>query len=313
MKTNFTRLFILCFTAAVLISPCAQAQRQLGKKKGPTSKLYIAEAQGDTQIRTGDKVYSARQASAFDAPGTVIETKENSRTTFVYSNGVGMTVGQNSRVEINRFEQAPFTADRAASADATAEPSNSQSDIYLARGTVGISTSQLASGSVMLCSTPLASINVRGGNISIQTTDDETIISLLDGAATVFSGDKDGGGTVLQPGERIIIRRAPAGKPPVAIVTSIPLEARPGLSDLVTAASDARRTVSFEVIEQKAAQGLDAPANAIAAGTAGSPGPAGANSTAAGADTTQEIVVKPAVPANLPTNIVISADRLPGG
>lgn len=308
MKTNYTRLLIVGAAALMVLLPDAEAQRQLGKKKGPTSKLYVAESKGESQIRTNDKVYTTRQASAFDAPGTVIETKADSSTTIVYSNGVGMTIGENSRVEINRFDQAPFSASRDTGADGLAEPSSSQSEVYLARGSMGIASSQLASGSTMVCSTPLASINVRGGNISITTTDDETVIWLLDGAATVFSGDKDHTGTVLNPGEKIVIRRQPPGKPPLVLISQIPRAELPNLTEFVTLASNARRTVSFEVIEQKAAQGLDASAGGSAALAAG----ADNASTAAGAEATQEIVAKPTVPAALPTNVVISADRLPG-
>ncbi|MSU46417.1 MAG: hypothetical protein EXS42_04660 [Lacunisphaera sp.] len=80
--------------------PNAFAQRQLGKKKGPTSKLYVAETRGETQIQTGGKIYAARQATAFDAPGTVIETKDDSHNAFVYSNGIGMFIDQNTRVAV---------------------------------------------------------------------------------------------------------------------------------------------------------------------------------------------------------------------
>ncbi|MBI2497997.1 MAG: FecR domain-containing protein, partial [Opitutae bacterium] len=182
MKTIITRLLILCAVTAVVFSPSAFAQRQLGKKKGPTSKLYIAENIGEARVKSGDRIYSVRQASAFDAPGTVIETSENSRTTFVYSNGVGMTVGSNTRVEINRFEQEAFSAKAAAGAGSAEEPSVSKSEIYLSRGTIGISTSQFLTGSSMSCSTDLGSINIRGGNIRIESNPDETIIDLLDGS-----------------------------------------------------------------------------------------------------------------------------------
>ena len=60
MKTNSTRLLILGVAALVALCPDAFGQRQLGKKKGPTSKLYIAETKGDTQIQTNDKVYTGR-------------------------------------------------------------------------------------------------------------------------------------------------------------------------------------------------------------------------------------------------------------
>src|SRR3954469_25451087 len=100
MKTNFARILMLLLAMGMAMVPSAFAQRQLGKKKGPTSKIYLAETKGDSQIQTNDKIYTARQATAFDAPGTVIETTANSHNAFVYSNGTGLFVDQNTRVEI---------------------------------------------------------------------------------------------------------------------------------------------------------------------------------------------------------------------
>src|SRR3954465_7980169 len=117
MKSILARSLILAVAIATLAAPSAFAQRQLGKKKGPTSKIYLAEAKGESQIQTNDKIYTARQATAFDAPGTVIETSANSHNAFVYSNGTGLFVDQNTRVEIDRFVQEPFRPSRTTTAD----------------------------------------------------------------------------------------------------------------------------------------------------------------------------------------------------
>ncbi|HVZ65272.1 MAG TPA: FecR domain-containing protein [Lacunisphaera sp.] len=328
MKTKLLRFMLVCLSIGLVAAPSALAQRQLGKKRGPTSKMYVAQARGETLIRSGDRVYTAQQASAFDAPGTVIETKENAQTALVYSNGVSMTIAANSRVEVKRFEQEPFEAGKEPVSDSHAEPSTSQSEIHLSRGGVGITTSDFATGSTMVCTTPLGSINIRGGNISIKTTDDETIIDLLDGSATVFGGDSDPAGTTMQPGERIVLRRPGVDKPPVFFAMSIPASDLSAAKDLVAIASNARATVTFEVIEKKAAVGLDVPVTASTA-TGTSSGSASSTSSsqatapgngqtqggdaAAGAaadDTVQEIVAKPTVPAQLPINVVVSPSKL---
>jgi hypothetical protein len=302
MKTKLSRCLIYCVAALLALSPAAFAQRQLGKKKGPTSKLYLAETKGDTQIQNGDKVYTARQATAFDAPGTVIETKADSHNAFVYSNGTGMFVDQNTRVEIARFVQEPFKPQRNSSTDAPVEPSISQSDVFLSRGAVGICTSRLVSGSSMSYGTPQASVNIRGGRVSIETNADETTIDLLEGDITVRSGTKDIGGQVLRAGERVVIRPGPMGQPPRVTLSQIPPAALQGVDERVSIACNAKKTVTFEVIEQKANDGgLDAPA------------PGTTPTAKDSGETTQEIVPKPTVPAELPTNIVISPDRLPGG
>jgi hypothetical protein len=311
MKIQFARLLLLSVTALAVAAPSAFAQRQLGKKKGPTSKIYLAEAVGDSQIQTGEKIYTARQATAFDAPGTVIETTANSHNAFVYSNGTGLFVDQNTRVEIDRFVQEPFRPNRNATADAPYEPSISQSDVHVSHGAVGVCTSQLVSGSSMAYSTPQASVNIRGGKVSIETNADETIIDLLDGDITVRGGSKDIGGQILRPGERAVVRAAPAGLPPTITISRIPPEALQASDERVSVACNAKKTVTFEVIEKKAEEGLDGPAETPA--DAGNP--AGTPSDAAGADTDedgQEIVAKPTVPSETPTNIVISPDRLPG-
>lgn len=282
------RVSLLGVAALFAASPEAFAQRNLGQKKGPTSKMYIAETKGSTDIRNAEKVYTARQATAFDAPGTVIETKDASSNAFVYSNGTGMFVDQNTRVEVDRFVQEPFTPDRATNTYALMEPSISQSEIYLARGAIGICTSQLVSGSSMRYSTPHGSVNIRGGKVAIMANADETVIDLLEGDVTVRGGDRDIGGQILRAGERATIRPAPPGLPSVVTISPIPPEALPLSEERTTIACNAKKTVTFEVIEQRAAEGLD-----------------GQN------DGSQELVPKPTVPRSPPTNIVISPDRLP--
>lgn len=316
MKTKLLQCFLVGMAMLGVLTPATFAQRQLGKKKGPTSKLYLAETKGDTQIQNGDKVYTARQATAFDAPGTVIETKADSHNAFVYSNGTGMFVDQNTRVEIDRFVQEPFRPQRNSSTDAPVEPSISQSDVFVSRGAVGICTSQLVSGSSMSYGTPQASVNIRGGKVSIETNADETTIDLLEGDITVRSGSRDVGGQVLRAGERVVIRPGPAGQPPRVTVSQIPPAALQTADERVSIACNAKKTVTFEVIEQKANEGgLDAapaPAGDKATTDAVPAGTTGSTSTDT-SESTQEIVPKPTVPAELPTNIVISPDRLPGG
>ncbi len=306
MKSQTARLLLLGVVALATVAPTAFAQRQLGKKKGPTSKIYLAETKGESQIQTGDKIYTARQATAFDAPGTVIETTANSHNAFVYSNGTGLFVDQNTRVEIDRFVQEPFRPNRATTADAPFEPSISQSSVHVSHGAVGVCTSQLVSGSSMTYSTPQAMVNIRGGKVSIETNADETIIDLLDGDVTVRGGSKDVGGQILRPGERAVVRANPGGQAPTITISQIPQEALQVSDERVSVACNAKKTVTFEAIEKKAEQGLDTGSGDTA------PAAAADSPDAGGEGATQEIVAKPTVPAAPPTNIVVSPDRLPG-
>jgi hypothetical protein len=310
MKTSFPRLFLTCVAVALIAAPASFGQRQPGRTKGPVSKIYLAETKGETQIQNGEKIYSARQSTAFDATGTVIETKPEAHNALVYSNGTGLFVDQSSRVEINRFVQEPFPAGHSNQVDTRHEPSVSQSNIFVSYGAVGICTSQLISGSSMLYSTPQASINIRGGKVVIESTPNETIVDLLDGDLTVRSGDRDVSGQILRTGERAIIRRGATGAESSITIQPIPRDALPADNRRVEMACNARKSVTFEIIERKADEGPDAAGDETAVADAA----AGASSDeAAGAQAdNQQIVAQPTVPSNPPNNIVISPDRLPG-
>ncbi len=327
MKIRLPHYLALCAIASLVAVPASYAQRSLGKKKGPTSKLYMAEAVGDTTIQTNDKIYTARQATAFDAPGTVIETKAGAHNAVVYSNGTGMYVDQNTRVEIDRFVQEPFEPERRERLDTPIEPSISQSSVHVAQGAIGICTSQLVSGSSMNYSTPHGNVNIRGGKVSIETTPDGTYIDLLDGDITVRgSGGRDVGGQILRPGERATITPSRTGGQPTITVGPIPQESLRISDERTETACAAKKTVTFDVIEKKAAEGLDTPEEQPVAGTPpatdGSTGETPTASTpgntdeAAGAgddeDSDQEIVVRPVVPETPPTNTVVSPASLPG-
>lgn len=313
MKTLF-RPFLLLTVLAIAFAPEAYAQRQLGKKKGPTSKLYLAETVGQGEITNDGRTYSPKQATAFDAPGTVIETKPGAHQAFVYSNGTGMFVDAETRIEIDRFVQEPFRPDR--NKDTNLEPSISQSDVFVARGQIGICTSQLVSGSTMQYSTPHAGVNIRGGKLAIQTNGDSTTIYLLDGDATVKTGSRNNAGELLRPGEQATIRPGPPGQPPRVSVGPIDQAVMRQLDEKVAIACNAKKTVTFEAIEIKAEQGLEASEQEPSAGPAnpadptdqGDPGAA-----AAGEEADQEIVAVPTTPSSPPTNIVVSPARITPG
>jgi len=315
MKTNLLQFLAVCVIASLVAVPAGYAQRSLGKKKGPTSKLYMAEAVGESSVQTNDKIYTARQATAFDAPGTVIETKAGAHNALVYSNGTGMYVDQNTRVEIDRFVQEPFQPDRRERLDTPIEPSISQSNVHVVQGAVGICTSQLVSGSSMNYSTPHGNVNIRGGKISIETTPEATYIDLLDGDVTVRGkGGRDVGGQILRPGERATITPSRTGGQPTISVGPIPSEAMSIADDRTQTACAAKKTVTFDVIEKRASEGLDDPAG-NSPGNGNTPStPGNGNEEAGSGDdgSPQEIVVRPIVPETPPTNAVVSASALPG-
>ncbi len=284
MKTSpkFTVLFV-----AILVgcgSP-AFGEGQVGPTKGPTSKLYLSETKGTGHIYADGKVFEPKQATAFDASGTIIETDLASHQAYVYSNGTAMYVDASTRIEVNRFVQERFQPN---SNTTEAEPSASQSDIFLWRGLVGVCTSQLVSGTTMNYATEHATVNIRGRKIAISTTPAETIVYLIDGDVTVRTGKTDTGGQVLKSGERAVIRPGAAGEPTTVTIDQIDKKLLAELDEKVTVACNARRTVSFETIEKSAEFG-----------------PAGDNTGGP-----PEIVPVPVIPQAPPNNITVSPDRI---
>jgi hypothetical protein len=79
----------------------------------------------------------------------------------------------------------------------------------------------------------------------------------------------------------------------------------------VEMACNARKSVTFEIIERKAQEGLDAAGAETAVADSAAAGATSDEAAGAQADT-QEIVAQPTVPSSPSNNIVISPDRLPG-
>ncbi|MEJ1973183.1 MAG: hypothetical protein WDM96_12190 [Lacunisphaera sp.] len=136
-------------------------------------------------------------------------------------------------------------------------------------------------------------MNIRGGKMVIESHPDETYVDLLEGDLTVRgSGGKDIGGQVLRPGERAIIRPSDvAGQPPSITIQPIPREALKADDERTSLACNARKSVTFEAMARKSGEG-------------GGDGEA-AGAGAGGDESDQQIVARPAVPAQ-------SAGQRPG-
>ncbi len=233
---------LLCL-AAVIATPAAAAS----KKKNPTSKVYVADLNGQAQIDTGEKIDDLAKKSVYNAQGTIIETKPKSNNTMVFSNGTGSYFDEDTRVEIKTFAQEPFTPNRT---DMDVEPSISQTRAFVARGSVGLCTSKLVAGSNMTYRTAHGSVNIRGKRVVIAAGDRETKISMIEGDSTVKGGDLDLGGQTLKAGQQAIIRNGPPGQPNMIEIRDIPDNERAALDEKVTLACMAKKTVYFEVREK---------------------------------------------------------------
>lgn len=299
------------------------------KAKNPASKLYVADVKGEAIIDTGEAIEDLAKRSVYTAQGTIIETKKPEKegqddkyeSTMVYSNGTGAYFDADTRVELRQFVQEPFTPTRS---DLNTEPSISQTQAFVARGTVGLCNSKLVAGTNMVYSTPQGSVSIRGQKLVIEARGDVTKISMLEGDSTVRGGERDLGGHTIKAGEQAIIRKGASGQANQIEIQPIPQQEKSELDSKVTIACNAKRTVYFDVRENRPTENLNSNAGPDDAGgnSSGSnsdenvPNPnSPVNAFTPGTDTTgttvREIVPIPVVPVQLPVEVVVSPASLP--
>jgi hypothetical protein len=314
MKTPHVRLFRPILIGVVVVSASCPALLHAQAKKNPASKLYISDVAGEAQIDTGDAIEDLNKRSVYSAQGTVIETKPVSQekdrakaySTMVYSNGTGAFFDADTRVEIRKFVQEPFVPTRA---DMEVEPSISQTQAFISRGTVGLCTSKLVAGSSMSYATPHGSVSIQGRKVVIQAEANQTKISMLEGDGTVKAGTMDMGGHTLHAGQQAIIRPGAPGQPNSIDIIAIPHAEASQLDDKVAMACMAKRTVYFEVRGRQTNSGNGTGEGANAAGQVNAFDGNTTPTRSAGSPITMangEIVAIPVVPVNLPVQFTVS-------
>lgn len=303
MKSKSALMFgvIAFFATAGMISTANAAD---SKRKNPSSKFYVTDVEGEAEINNGEKIESLTKKSVYTAQGSVIETKPDSSNTMVYSNGTGIFFDKGTKLEVRKFVQEPFKPQRT---DMDVEPSISQTTTFLARGAVGLCTSKLVAGSNMTYQTPHASVAIRGRKVVIESDDNRTKVSLLEGDVTVRTGGLGSGGQLLRPGQQAIITAARGNTPSSIMIQPIPPSDNKALDDKVTMACMAKNTVYFEVADRK----KDNKNSAEASNSETSD-----NNQESGSVFDQpekEIVAVPVVPVNLPVEVTVSAARIGNG
>lgn len=308
------------YVMALLVLSCAlpASLQSQPHNRNPAGKVYFADVSGEAQIQTGETVKNVSSRSVYTAEGAIIETRRPSdvtdtRKTFstiVYSNGSAAFVDADSRIEVKRFLQEPFTPNRT---DVDQEPSASQTQTFISRGTVALCNSRLLAGSIMTYQTTHGSVNIRGRKVVIETTSEETRISVLEGASTVRAGPMDLGGHTVRAGEQAVIRPSEPGQANVIQIIPIPPSVAPSLDEMASMACMAKRTVYFEVRERPEGDPNE-PAGSEPTLEGGSPGLVtafdGNSAGAPGPDPIREIVVVPLVPTELPVEYTISPATL---
>ena len=240
---KFPRIILPIIGATLCLTTVANAQ---ARRRNPTSKLYVADMVGDTQIDTGLEIDDLTKKSVYNAEGTTIETKPNSNASIVLSNGTGIYFDVSTQVKISTFQQETFRPNRT---DIEDEPSLSTTHLLVEHGVLGVSTSKLVAGSKMVYDTPLASATIHGRQAVIQSLDNMTVISMYQGEATVQVGlDRP---YEVKNRQQIIVKPGKPGEPNIVIIQEIPdgqdEDRMKWVEERVLTADAARKLVYFEV------------------------------------------------------------------
>lgn len=311
-----TARFLPAVCVGAVLGYMATPGRVLAESGRPASKLYVSDVSGAALIQTGDTVHDVTKRSVYDAQGVVIDTRqpaagqEQAKTysTMVYSNGTGAYFDADTRVEVRKFVQEPFTPNRS---DAEVEPSISQTQAFVSHGTVGLCTSKLVAGSRMVYSTAFGSVAIHGGKFVIDAQPKQTVIASLDGDSIVRAGNMDMGGHTLHAGEEAIIRPTQPGEPNTIEIVKIPRPAMNAFDDKVAMACLAKKTVYFE---QRSRQDSKAPKDGSPGGDVDAFTTHEQTTRSAGGpfkDAQGEIIALPVVPSELPVQYAISPASIP--
>jgi hypothetical protein len=241
-----SKALMVLFSAFSVVVFSASADAA-SKRKNPTSKLYVADVDGISSINTGDKIEDLTKKSVYSAEGTILETEPDASNAIVLSNGTGISFDPDTRLEMKRFVQEPFSPNRT---DLDVEPSVSQTSAFLPRGTVGLCTSKMVAGSTMNYNTPQANISIRARKVVIECSDSATVVSALEGEVTV-GGSQMAGGQSIKAGQQAVITKASAFSPPTITIQPIPPGQLKDIEKKAALACMARKTVYFDEAERK--------------------------------------------------------------
>ena len=94
--------------------------------------------------------------------GYSIKTGLFAESTLLLSNGTTATLQENSKLRLDKFEQAPFDAKAGSFSQIQAEPSTSQVSIDMEIGSLVVQTKKLNKASSFSISTPVGTAGIRG-------------------------------------------------------------------------------------------------------------------------------------------------------
>ena len=233
-----------CFLAAFSMVIAVHTLNAQTNVTDPTGKFIVADSEGVNSINTGEKIETIVAKAVYLAEGSTIETQLGGLVAIVLSNGTGLSFSPDTSLQFTQYQQARFTPNRT---DLDTEPSNSKTEAMLDRGGVGISSSNLLPGSTFIIRTRHAAIFIQKGKLFIESSDNQTTVSLLEGNLTIRD-ELNGTSVPLSQGQQAIITRRSSITPAIIRIQLLPENDVKNTTEMVNLSTMARRTVYFDIV-----------------------------------------------------------------
>lgn len=160
---NFT--ITLAVALAVLVSGAGRVFAAEGWKPGNVRVLKVT---GDVTLHIEKtKTTEPLKEGTFVRQDQIIKTGGSSSTVLLFSNGTTVTVQPNSEFHFNKFLQFPFDSSEINYKGLKEEPSKSQTEIEITKGSFIADVAKLAKGSSFNIETPLGVAGIRGTLIQV--------------------------------------------------------------------------------------------------------------------------------------------------
>lgn len=205
-------------------------------------RMYAVSAEGEVRTVADGKMELVVPGEGGIAHRTRIEIGARGKASFVLSNNTGLALGPRTRLEILRFEHAPFAADPMKLDE---EPTVSRLEARLRSGRLAVCLPSQVFGSTVTLHVADASVSFRGRRYYLDVSDERAVLHVVEGLATVFRGPDDRVGQIVGNGRSVTITTGVGPAYPLIEVGGTESTQQGAINEALAAACLSRHTVFF--------------------------------------------------------------------
>lgn len=239
-------LIVLLLGLCAVLAPPARAAEPV-----VLGKFFVSTVVGSVTCVTDGRVLEIKKGDTLDARGAILRTGPGEHVVVVFSNGTAVYLDENTRLDIETFEQEFFAPNN----NLGLEPSNSRLLAGLVSGRLFVSTPELRGGTSLVFNTDDASVALQSGQFVIEHSDAGTQVAVISGHATVNTRDSQNHpaafGQRLAAGEQTWTGTSPSDS---TLSPALPAPVTPfdaswlaGISAELAAAQAAQSSVLFSI------------------------------------------------------------------